>query len=97
MHYFVYILYSAKLYRYYIGRSTDPEKRLEFHNNPIEARKFTARGIPWKMMFSYECESLEESVKIERYLKKQKSRLALERLIADPSLIHEIIKEIRST
>ena len=48
-------------------------------------------------MFSYECESLEESVKIERYLKKQKSRLALERLIADPSLIHEIIKEIRST
>ena len=27
MHYFVYILHSAKLDRYYIGRSTDPETR----------------------------------------------------------------------
>ena len=97
MHYFVYILYSAKLDRYYIGRSTDPEKRLEFHNNPIEARKFTARGIPWKMMFSYQCESFEESVKLERYLKKLKSRQALQMLIENPSKIHEIIEEIRST
>ena len=97
MRYFVYILYSSKLDKYYIGRSTDLAKRLEFHNNPIEGRKFTAKGIPWQMKFSHQCESYEESVLLERYLKKLKSRKALEMLIASPSLIYEVIKEIRST
>jgi hypothetical protein len=51
MFYFVYILYSARLSKYYIGRTENLELRLQFHNDPLESRKFTARGIPWVPKF----------------------------------------------
>jgi putative endonuclease len=80
MPHFIYILYSEKLDKYYIGRTEDLSVRLEFHNNPIESRKFTARGIPWVIVFSFECESLKEAELLEKTLKKMKSRKFIERL-----------------
>ena len=44
---YVYIIYSASLHKYYIGRTENLELRLQYHNDPIESRKITSRGIPW--------------------------------------------------
>jgi hypothetical protein len=41
MGYCVYILYAAKVDKYYVDRTEDLD------NNPVESRKFTAKGIPW--------------------------------------------------
>jgi len=42
---FVYILYSEKLDRFYIGSSYDPELRLHYHN--LGKKGWTKAGIPW--------------------------------------------------
>jgi putative endonuclease len=44
----VYILYSAKLNRFYIGFTSDFDTRLEFHKN-AESHKFTAKAEDWEL------------------------------------------------
>ena len=67
---FVYILFSPKLDKYYVGSTTDLSRRLEEHNRGKE--RFTKTGIPW---------SLQPARKREVYIKKMKSRVFIEKLI----------------
>ena len=48
----VYILYSQKLDRFYIGQTAlPPEQRLEEHNNARNENSFSTRGIPWALFW----------------------------------------------
>ncbi|MFQ5603902.1 MAG: GIY-YIG nuclease family protein [bacterium] len=82
MHHFVYILHSEKLDRYYVGVSHAPEIRLFYHNSGKGG--WSKRGIPWRLVFVEEFSSRSEALKRERFIKKQKSRVFLEELIASP-------------
>src|SRR5664280_1529752 len=46
--FYVYILYSPKSDRYYVGHTNDIDRRLEEHNHPREAFKYTSKHLPWK-------------------------------------------------
>jgi len=46
MSYFVYIIYSEKLDRYYVGYSENITIRLDQHNKGLSA--FTAKASDWK-------------------------------------------------
>ena len=83
MTHYVYILYSAKLDRYYVGASADVEQRLAFHNHPLETRKFTAKGIPWKLCVSIDFQTKKEALSAERKIKMSKSRIIIEKIISD--------------
>lgn len=78
--FYVYILYSEKVNRYYVGYSENPEKRLEERHNK-GAVKATKGGIPYvlksKKQFSSETEAIQE----ESRIKKMKSRKYIEYLI----------------
>jgi putative endonuclease len=50
--FFLYILYSPSLDRYYIGTSHDPQTRLHFHNT--SAKGWTQQGRPWQLVFQRE-------------------------------------------
>jgi putative endonuclease len=50
--FFVYILFSKKLNRYYIGTTDNVEKRLSEHNSRLYVNSFTTRGIPWELSLS---------------------------------------------
>ena len=91
MPHYVYILYSEKLDRYYIGQTEDVELRLSFHNNPVEPRKFTAKGIPWVFKISMTCLSKAHAMRLEAFLKRMKSRQFIEKLILDEKLRDEIL------
>ena len=91
--YWVYILYSAKIDKYYIGRTENLELRVQYHNHPVESRKFTFRGLPWVLKLSIPCDSLEHSIKLEQFIKKMKSRKFVESLIRDERLRNDIIKK----
>ena len=67
----VYILYSEKLGRFYVGRTEDLAVRLKFHNNPIESRKYTARGLPWHLRLEIPCDNKEQSIRLEKLIKKK--------------------------
>ena len=72
MGHFVYILQSEENGRYYIGESSDPERRLE-HNNSTSTG-FTARYRPWRLVFRQEFPTKEEAVEAEQLIKSWKSR-----------------------
>jgi putative endonuclease len=78
--YYVYILYSAKIDRYYIGYSENPELRLKERHNCGKV-KSTRAGMPYslksKKLFVTESDAIRE----ERRIKKMKSRVYIEGLI----------------
>ena len=75
-----YILFSEKLNKYYIGSTSDINRRIEDHNRGKE--KFTRTGTPWQIVYSEQFEILADARKRELQIKKQKSRKYIERLIA---------------
>ena len=77
---FVYILYSEKLDRYYIGSTIDVNQRLEQHNSG--RNKSTKAGAPWVIKFYQEFEDISEARSYVYALKKKKSRKYLEYLIS---------------
>ena len=76
---YIYILYSSKLNKYYVGACSDLERRLYEHN--IGHSKFTSTGIPWVLKYSESFETLQEAKKRELMIKKMKSRKYIESLI----------------
>jgi putative endonuclease len=80
---FTYILFSEKLNKYYIGACIDMERRIHEHN--IGHSKFTSLGMPWKIVYKKEFETLLFAKRFEIKIKKMKSRKYIEDLIGKPS------------
>lgn len=76
---YTYILYSAKLNKYYIGACIDMERRLTEHNGGHST--FTSTGIPWELKYKEHFGTLPEAKKRESYIKRMKSRSYIESLI----------------
>ncbi len=54
------------------------------HNNPHIFNKYTAKHIPWELKLSFEVsESRGQALIVEKFIKKQKSRTFLEKLISE--------------
>ena len=77
--YYIYILYSDSTDKFYTGASSDIDKRLQRHN--AGATKSTKNGRPWKIVYSEEFNTNKEALNRERYIKKQKSRSFITKLI----------------
>ncbi|MBL7700619.1 MAG: GIY-YIG nuclease family protein [Ferruginibacter sp.] len=75
----LYILFSQALNKYYIGSTTDIERRLAEHNRGKE--KFTRTGIPWLLVYSEIFEELNQARQREFYIKRMKSKIFIEKLI----------------
>ena len=79
--FYVYILYSEKLKKHYIGFSSDIEKRLDYHNSTKYNHIWTKRGIPWNLVFKHAFDNKPEALKAEKFIKKQKSKQFILKLI----------------
>ncbi len=77
--YTVYILYSGKLDRYYIGYTSDVQDRLLKHNRM--SKGYTSRGIPWDLVYTELFKDKKSAILRERQLKKWKNRERIESLI----------------
>ncbi len=75
----IYILYSEKKDRYYIGSTENITRRLAEHDRGHT--KWTRFGAPWQLMALQEVLTLGEARSGERYLKKLKSRRILQTII----------------
>lgn len=82
MTYCIYILFSDQANKYYVGYSKDPWKRFEQHLTN-EGNTFTGKFKNWRMMAVFEVGNDEsEAMRIERFIKKQKTRRFIELLIS---------------
>ncbi len=75
----LYILYSEKLDRFYVGYTNDLDRRMSEHNRP--KKKFTDKGIPWKVVYTETYSSRKEARSREMFIKRMKSRNFITELI----------------
>ena len=69
--YFVYVLWSASVRRFYIGISDDPKLRLAQHNGD-EPLGWTHRYRPWSLAYTERHPSYADARRRELQLKRQK-------------------------
>jgi len=67
MNYTVYILYSQKFNKHYVGFTSNIELRLKSHNE--FGKDWTAKYRPWKLIYSKEFENKTEAMAYEKWLK----------------------------
>jgi len=78
---YVYILKSLKNGSYYIGSTVNVEKRLERHN---KGRVFATKNLlPLKCTFVQQYNTIRVARMIEYWVKRQKDRKLIERIIAE--------------
>jgi len=70
--YYVYILYSEKFNRYYVGQTDNVKLRLIRHNN--SEVKSTKHYIPWKLFYTEAYASRSEALRREHFLKRQRNK-----------------------
>ena len=81
--YTVYIIYSQKLDKYYIGFSSDVVGRLKKHNR--KSKGFSNLGKPWVLVYSESFSFKKDAMSREKQLKAWKNRERLETLIKNGS------------
>jgi putative endonuclease len=84
--YSVYILYSRRLDRYYTGTTDDVVRRLSEHNSGAYKGSYSVKGIPWELFYELSCPDGSTAYKIERHIKRMRSRVYIENLKKYPEL-----------
>jgi len=93
--YYIYILYSEKADKYYVGYSEDYLRRVHEHNHSPRLG-FTAKYRPWVLKAVFQCSQDEAiAIRIERFIKRQKSRKFLETIINAESLTGVLANLVR--
>jgi len=82
----VYILYSKKLNKHYVGFTQDFIQRLGFHSNETQSRKFTYKADDWELIYTIECESKNQGLSIEKHIKSMKSKTYIQNLLQYPEM-----------
>ena len=68
MFYYVYLLYSEKYGKFYIGYTENMQIRIGQHNN--EESYWTKRYIPWRVIYFEEYRSKVDALNREKQLKR---------------------------
>jgi putative endonuclease len=79
--FYIYILYSPGADVFYVGHSDDPFRRLDEHNSSDHVT-YTSKFRPWVLKAIFKVgENRNQALIIERFIKKQKSRNLIIKLI----------------
>ncbi len=81
--YAVYILYSSKLDKYYIGSSAEVIGRLRRHNS--NSKGFTSTGRPWILVYTEVHANRHDAESREMQLKRWKNKERLKTLFKNGS------------
>jgi putative endonuclease len=93
--FYIYILYSSKYDKYYIGYTSNYLQRLVQHNEQMKFNTFTAKYRPWEFSAIFEIGEDEKiAIKMERFIKKQKSRTFIEKLINPSHILDDDLAQL---
>jgi putative endonuclease len=90
---FLYIIYSPKTDKFYVGETTNVEQRLALHNQHSFKKAFTTSAKNWVIKLSFECKSREEALDLERFIKRMKSKVFIQKIIKDPNILKDILNK----
>ncbi|HXI00468.1 MAG TPA: GIY-YIG nuclease family protein [Sphingobacteriaceae bacterium] len=80
--YTVYVLYSVKFNKIYIGYTSDIQDRLLSHNH-LATKGYTIKFRPWAILFTEEYLGKADALRREKVLKTGKGREFIWRLISE--------------
>ena len=78
--FYVYVLFSVALQKFYTGYTSNLDKRIIHHNLGLD--RWSKRGIPWKLIYYETYKTKTEAIKREKYLKTGKGREFVEARVA---------------
>ena len=88
----VYILYSEKSNRYYVGYTDDMERRLREHNSLL-TDSFTSKHRPWALiLFLPVSGERKYAVRMEKLIKGKKSKTFIQNFIKYPELREKLLQ-----
>ena len=93
---FVYIIYSKKIDRFYIGQTHDVNDRILKHNSLYYPNKWTAKGIPLILFHQIACASKSQALLIEKHIKSMKSTMYLKNLKRYPEISDRLKKKYKA-
>jgi len=69
MEFVVYILFSQKRSRYYVGQTSNIKQRFKRHNDGFVPS--TKSGLPWVLITTIVVKNRSEALKLEKKIKKR--------------------------
>lgn len=80
--FYIYILESCADGHFYVGHTDDVARRIEEHNTS-DHPTYTSKHRPWKLIAAYEVSpDRATALKAEIFIKKQKSRKFIQKIVA---------------
>ena len=79
MPFHVYILFSTKIQKTYVGLTSNLEARIKSHN--VSAKGWTIRGRPWGLVYSEVFCSKAQAMAREKELKSGKGRVFIKDVV----------------
>ena len=89
--FYVYILKSETINRFYIGYTTNLDLRIDFHLEATDQSKFSYNANDWTLFLKIECQSKKQALAIEKHIKKMKSKIYIENLLLYPEIIDKLL------
>ncbi len=89
--YFIYIIYSASIDKYYVGHTVDVNVRLNQHNEGYYDDAFTSKASDWELFYYYSLESKRLATSIEFHIKSMKSKKYYHDLKKYPEIMEKLI------
>jgi putative endonuclease len=71
--FYTYAIYSESCDKIYIGYSSDPNKRLAYHNSSLN-HGWTCKFKPWKLVHIEEFDTKKDAMLKEKQLKSARGR-----------------------
>jgi len=94
--YFIYILYSLKSDIYYVGHTSNVEQRVKQHNE-LADDSFTSKHRSWVLKVVFSCgEDRGLAMRVEKFIKRQKSKAFVEKLIERVALTGVLAQLVRA-
>jgi len=90
MPFHVYILYSVRIKKPYVGFTSDLEARVTSHN--LSTKGWTVRGRPWILIYTEEFGSKAEAMDREKVLKSGKGRVIVKGIVREYLQLHGAVR-----
>ncbi|OUL63385.1 GIY-YIG nuclease family protein [Flavobacterium sp. AJR] len=95
MHY-LYIIYSDSCQKFYIGETNNIDNRVSKHQEHFYSNSFTKIADDWEIVLIFNCVDKEEAIYLEKFIKRMKSKVFNNKIIADPSILKDILFKRKS-
>ena len=95
MDFSVYILFSEKLNRYYIGQTANVEERIKQHNLGFYYDASTKVSNDWKLFWCLECDSRKQAIQIESHIKRMRNKVYYQNLVKFPEISEKLLLKFK--